>query len=143
MNITEIDPLQAWNLLQTKANSALIDVRTFAEFDFVGIADLTKINKQPILLPLKHYPEMKSDNQFSDKLIPILQDIFPNHQSNAIDLLFICRSGARSFEAASIMANLGYNCYNVSKGFEGDVNQNYHRGQTNGWKAQNLPWRQN
>lgn len=142
MNIKEINPLESWNLLQTSPNSILIDVRTTAEFNFTGIVDLETINKQPVLLPWRNYPDMKIDNQFSKKLVDILQEKFPSHKCEQINLLFLCRSGGRSFEAATALALLGYQCHNINSGFEGETDQNGHRGKINGWKADNLPWRQ-
>jgi hypothetical protein len=31
-------------------------------------------------------------------------------------------------------------CFNVADGFEGNVDNQGHRGTTGGWKASNLPW---
>jgi rhodanese-related sulfurtransferase len=59
------------------------------------------------------------------------------------EILCICRSGARSASAATALSMAGFtNCWNVAEGFEGDKNGNGRRGQTNGWKAANLPWAQ-
>jgi len=58
-------------------------------------------------------------------------------------VLFLCRSGARSRAAAIAMTRAGYTrAYNISGGFEGDLDGQRHRGGTNGWKASGLPWRQ-
>jgi len=139
MDIKEITALEAFEILNTNHNSALIDVRCEAEFNFTGLANLEKTNKNLILLPWRNYPEMAIDSQFKNKLTNILHDKSLDQES---DLLFICRSGARSREAAYLIAKSGYNCYNISDGFEGDLDQNNHRGNKNGWKANNLPWRQ-
>ena len=138
-HIKEINPLEAWEILKNDPNSTLIDVRTKAEFDFVGIADLRKIGKTPILLPWMNYPHMQIDTEFNYKLQEILSTKSPDQNT----LLFLCRSGGRSLQAAKSAALLGYQCYNIINGFEGDANTSGHRGQTNGWKASNLDWRQN
>ena len=58
-------------------------------------------------------------------------------------LLFICRSGVRSRYAAEAMTAAGFQkCYNVAGGFEGDPDDQGHRGTVNGWKVDGLPWRQ-
>ena len=58
-------------------------------------------------------------------------------------LLFLCRSGARSKAAAIAMTDLGFTrAYNVSEGFEGNLDGNGHRGVAEGWKAAGLPWQQ-
>ena len=142
MTVNEITTLETWKILQSEPNSFLVDVRTNAEFDFTGIADLSKLSKQTILLPWMQYPDMKITADFNKKLEEILQKRAPNHNKPETHLLFICRSGGRSMQAANLAAKLGYQCYNVAKGFEGDLNSEGQRGQINGWKASNLPWRQ-
>jgi rhodanese-related sulfurtransferase len=86
---------------------------------------------------------MTMNESFTDKLTSLISESFPKQQPDQINLLFLCRSGSRSFEAAMFMSDLGYNCYNITNGFEGKVNDLGHRGTINGWKAENLPWRQN
>jgi len=55
--------------------------------------------------------------------------------------LFICRSGARSNQAAMIASQADFtDCYNILEGFEGDKDENGHRGKDSGWKAAGLPW---
>ena len=56
-------------------------------------------------------------------------------------LFFMCRSGARSSNAAKLMTSIGWdNSYNVLYGFEGDPDLSHKRGITNGWKCEGLPW---
>ena len=58
-------------------------------------------------------------------------------------VLFLCRSGARSRSAAIALTAAGFSrAYNIVGGFEGDLDGDRHRGQTNGWKAAGLPWKQ-
>ena len=58
-------------------------------------------------------------------------------------VLFLCRSGARSHDAAIAATAAGYTqCYNVLEGFEGDRDAHGHRGALNGWQAAGLPWQQ-
>ena len=59
------------------------------------------------------------------------------------NIFLICRSGTRSFYAAKYLASCSYNyTYNVSDGFEGDKNNLNQRSNINGWKYNNLPWKQ-
>ena len=66
----------------------------------------------------------------------------------ATQVFFICRSGARSMEAAQAVAAhyaaAGHTlrCVNVAEGFEGDLDADRHRGNLNGWKMRGLAWRQ-
>ena len=58
-------------------------------------------------------------------------------------LVFLCRSGARSRNAAIAMTQAGWiPCFNVSDGFEGPLDPWRHRSVVSGWKAGNLPWAQ-
>ena len=139
--VLQIDVLDAWKVLQ-EPNSILIDVRTREEIDFVGFVNLSNTNAKTISLPWKNYPQMAVDEDFTDKLITLIAKLLPSNPEEA-NLLFLCRSGNRSFEAAMFMSDFGYKCYNIINGFEGIHNDLGQRGNINGWKSQNLPWRQN
>lgn len=141
--VLQIDVSDAWKILQQDPNSVLIDVRTKEEIDFVGFVDSSKACNRTIHLPWKEYPQMVVDEAFTDKLSAIIAEIFPSTPPEQIKLFFMCRSGNRSLEAAMFMSDLGYNCYNIKDGFEGSLDEYDHRGTSNGWKACNLPWRQN
>ncbi len=141
--VLQITATDAWKILQEKPNSVLIDVRTKEEIEFVGFVDLSKINAKTIQLPWKIYPQMVNDEAFTDKLSALIAEMFPASNPEEIELLFMCRSGNRSFEAAMFMSDFGYNCHNLVNGFEGQHNASMQRGTVAGWKVENLPWRQN
>ena len=84
---------------------------------------------------------MKINPKFCEGLEEFLHKVFPNN-NKAVKIFFMCRSGARSDQAAEEFSYTGYPCYNIEHGFEGDLNDDGQRGKTNGWKASNLPWRQ-
>lgn len=142
MNFKEIKPQDAWRILKEDKNSILIDVRTSEELSFVGYADLSSINRKSVALPWRIYPNMVLNSDFVSNLTDFISESFKQDPLK-IALLFLCRTGGRSKEAAKSMAEIGYNCYNIINGFEGDVDDFGHRGTVNGWKAENLPWRQN
>ena len=124
----------AWSILQDEPNAALIDVRTDAEWSFVGVPDLSEIGKQPLLVSWQRFPDMAVNAEFVETL---------RGAGLTLDAanLFICRSGARSRAAAIAMAAAGYSrCYNVAEGFEGDKDDRQHRSATGGWKSAGLPW---
>jgi len=141
-NISEITPQAAWDLLAADANARLVDVRTRAEWSFVGVPDLASLERQTVLVEWKSFPQMNRNENFVADLQTAISD------APATQILFICRSGARSMEAARAIAEaMGAAktapiCINVAEGFEGDLNPAAHRGQSNGWKASGLPWRQ-
>jgi rhodanese-related sulfurtransferase len=55
----------------------------------------------------------------------------------------LCRSGVRSIAAAQRATELGLQAYNILEGFEGDPDEQAHRGQKGGWRMRGLPWQQN
>jgi rhodanese-related sulfurtransferase len=58
-------------------------------------------------------------------------------------VVLLCRSGVRSIAAAKRATELGLEAYNILEGFEGDPDQQAHRGRKGGWRFNGLPWRQN
>ena len=131
---------EAWARLKRDADSVLIDVRTAAEWAYVGLPDLSSIGKRPVLVEWQSFPGERPNTAFVDRVAEALVAIGANTNS---ELLFICRSGSRSFRAARAMAAEGYlRCRNVADGFEGPLDPNRHRGCLIGWKAKGLPWEQ-
>ncbi len=133
----DLSPKDAWNLLESEPSAILVDVRTRAEWTYVGVADLSSISKKPALVEWQTFPEGQRNERFADEVDAIGAD-------RAAPILFLCRSGARSAAAAKLMTQKGYaRCYNISEGFEGDADADRHRGRINGWKVRGLPWTQN
>lgn len=132
----DISPTEAWERLNNDPKAKLVDVRTQAEWMYVGIPDLTGIGKQPLLVSWQVFPSMARNEAFAQQLQA--QGVTPDDT-----LLFLCRSGVRSQASAQLLTGLGYGkCYNISDGFEGPLNETRHRGAAAGWKAQGLPWQQ-
>ena len=118
----------------------LIDVRTQAEWAYVGTPDLTALDKTPLFLEWQTYPSMQVDGQFAARLETMLESAGVDRGAS---LLFLCRSGARSRAAAIAMTNAGWGpCFNVSDGFEGQLDRLSRRRSVNGWKTAGLPWSQ-
>jgi rhodanese-related sulfurtransferase len=116
----------------------LIDVRTGAEWAYVGLPDLSSIGKRPVLVEWQVFPGGQLNTAFVDRLAEALAAIGTNKDN---ELFFICRSGGRSLGAARAMAAAGYSrCRNVADGFEGPLDPNRRRGTLGGWKAKGLPW---
>tara|TARA_B100000963_G_scaffold359417_1_gene386729 strand:+ start:550 stop:975 length:426 start_codon:yes stop_codon:yes gene_type:complete len=132
----DLDPQKAWSLLEQNKDCYLIDCRTTAEWNFVGVPDLNSIGKNVLFIEWQTYPLMEKNNNF-------LQEIKNTGISKDSKFIFICRSGARSRSAAEFLTHQGYNnCYNFSEGFEGNHDSEGHRGKVSGWKQANLPWKQ-
>ena len=136
--IKEVDPKQAYDILQNSNDAVLIDVRSTMEYQYVG----HPVNA--IHVPLKEPPAWETDGRFVESLQTALQEQFTDKQDfSDIPLLMLCRSGARSAAAGEILINAGYsNVYNVLEGFEGDKDENGHRSTISGWRFNELPWEQ-
>lgn len=122
-------PDEAYEIMQSAPGVKLVDVRTRAELDWVGsIPDAVEIEWAT-------YPGMKPNPNFIAQL---------EQQVDKESLvMFICRSGVRSHNAAIAATAAGYtDCYNVLEGFEGDKDADEHRNVLNGWRATGLPWEQ-
>lgn len=132
----DILPTAAWEILGREPASALIDVRTPAEWAYVGLPDLSPLGKQVLMLPWQVFPTMAVNERFADQLE---EQGLPKDAS----LVFLCRSGARSRAAAIAMTQRGFSrCLNIATGFEGDLDARRQRGRVNGWKVDGLPWLQ-
>lgn len=138
--IEEADVASAWSALQGNPRSQLVDVRTRAEWTYVGIPDLGPLGKRTVLVEWQTFPDQSVDPRFAERLANELQALGVQVDD---DLFFICRSGSRSLAAARAMASAGYRaCHNVTEGFEGPLDDDRHRGSLSGWKAIGLPWLQ-
>ena len=132
----DIPPKQAWDILASDARAVLIDVRTDAEWLYVGLPDLASVGKEPVKIAWQVFPAMKVNPKFVDEVSAAAPD-------KDAPLLFLCRSGVRSKSAAIALTAVGYTrAYNVAEGFEGDKDAHAHRATVGGWKVAGLPWKQ-
>lgn len=121
-----LTPQEAYELLRQTPEAKLVDVRTRAEWDWVGrIPGAVEIE-------LVTYPGNRPNGQFVQELEQAVDKSAP--------VLFICRSGGRSHNAAMLALQAGYEAYNVLEGFEGDKDAQGHRNTRGGWRASGLPW---
>jgi rhodanese-related sulfurtransferase len=131
----DLSPTEAWALLERDPEAVLVDVRSEAEWIFVGVPDVTDLGKKLVMVSWNHWPGGARNPQF-------LEELAAAGVAGEGPTLFICRSGARSQAAALAATQAGVApSYNVSEGFEGDLDGSGHRGST-GWRARGLPWRQ-
>jgi rhodanese-related sulfurtransferase len=135
-----VAPGTAWQELADNRNAQLVDVRTAAEWAYVGVPDLSALGKEVLRFEWQSYPQMQVDPGFADRVAAALSERGVDPQT---PVFFICRSGARSARAAEALAAAGWrHAYNVASGFEGDRDENNHRGTVGGWKVEGLPWTQ-
>ena len=120
-------PHEAFELMQNAPGARLVDVRTQAEWDYVGrIPD-------SVLIQWQTYPGSRPNPNFLNEL--------QAQTDKEVIVMFLCRSGARSHAAAAAAAQVGYSqSYNVLEGFEGDKDASGHRNAVGGWRVAGLPW---
>jgi rhodanese-related sulfurtransferase len=136
----DITSTEAWALLKSEPKAQLVDVRTSAEWNFVGVPDLSELGREVVCVEWQSFPTTAVNANFAVQTAEALRRAGAAEQT---PVLFLCRSGARSRAAAIAMTRSGYSkAFNVAGGFEGDPDEERHRGMRNGWKAANLPWRQ-
>jgi len=122
-----VTPLEAWRLF-TASKAKLVDVRTPAEYKFVGAVP-GSVNVEwrgaDILPTAMFVSGLKNVARFTEPV------------------LLLCRSGVRSHSAARAAAAAGFShVYNVLEGFEGQRNLEGRRGAIDGWRKHGLPWTQ-
>ncbi len=124
-----LTPAEAWEVWQLAPGARLVDVRTRAEWDWVGrIPGAVEIEWLT-------YPGNKPNPGF---LAQLKREVDPEAL-----VMFLCRSGVRSDMAARAASGAGYLAgYNVLEGFEGDRDANGQRNRVGGWRHAGLPWQQ-
>jgi len=131
----DVTAQEAWDLLAKSPKAQLVDVRTTAEWAFVGLPDLSAVGRQAVCNEWQMFPTMVPNPDFVGA---VTTAVGPDKDT---PVLFLCRSGARSRAAAIALSGAGYGkAFNIAGGFEGDLDAQRHRGTTSGWKAQGLPW---
>lgn len=140
VHIVDVSVEDVWKRLKENPSAVLVDVRTKAEWAFVGLPDLSSIGKRPILVEWQTFPDNRVDPRFVERLAELLE---VGSYDKTAELYFICRSGGRSKMAAQAMTAAGFTaCRNVKDGFEGPLDAGRHRGRSAGWKVAGLPWTQ-
>jgi rhodanese-related sulfurtransferase len=135
----DISPRESWERLLRETTSQLIDVRTVAEWNFVGVPDLASLQRQALLCEWQRFPAAPNP-AFVQEVVRALKQT--GYRPGAT-LFCLCRSGARSRAAAIALTEAGYGpCFNIKDGFEGALDSERHRGGSAGWKAEGLPWMQ-
>ena len=92
--VDDVAPKQVWDALQRDQQARLVDVRTDAEWNFVGLPDLQETGKDPVLIPWQMFPTMQVNGGFVDHMKQA--GLTPENH-----IYFLCRSGVRSQAAAA------------------------------------------
>ncbi len=120
---------ETWGFLQQNPEAKLIDIRSSMEFLFIGHPT------NCIHIGWMEEPDWDINPNFVEEIKAIQNDNCP--------IVMLCRSGNRSEQAGEQLLEAGLtNIYHVTDGFEGDRDDDNHRGTLNGWRFHGLPWEQ-
>ena len=134
--LRNLTPPQAYEILQQNPAALLIDIRTLMEYQFVGHP------LDAIHIPWKEVPGWIENESFISE-IQHLVDEARQKQAPEIPIILMCRSGTRTIPAGNKLIELGFtDVYHIDEGFEGDLDDEGHRGNINGWRFHKLPWKQ-
>jgi rhodanese-related sulfurtransferase len=133
--VGDISPEEAWAGLAADPDAILLDVRTVAEWAYVGGPDLSDLGRDVLRIEWQTFPDMGFNANF-------LKELADEGVMTDQPVYVLCRSGARSRQAAELLARHGFQTYNIRDGFEGHLDTDNHRGVEGGWKAAGLPWAQ-
>lgn len=121
-----VSPTVAWALFSA-GEAFLVDVRTTEERKFVGHVPGTLHVAWATGTALTRNPRFARELEAK--------------VGKEATVLLLCRSGKRSAAAAEVAAKAGFTrVFNVLEGFEGEIDEQRHRGNTNGWRRLGLPW---
>ena len=126
-----LDPRAAYTFLQQRTDAVLVDCRTETEHMYVG---------HPVGAEHVAWQEgldWEIDPAFADKVKRLVKGDLNR------PVLLICRSGRRSVEAAVALEAAGFSSViNVLEGFDGPLDEDFHRSTLGGWRYCGLPWYQ-
>ncbi|MDI3240381.1 rhodanese-like domain-containing protein [Arthrobacter sp. AL08] len=125
----DLSPQEAWSKLGDGA--ILVDVRTEGEWASAGIPDTKATENDPLFIQWSLAGGIPN-SQF----LAQLRQQAP--EAGGTELLFLCRSGARSVAAAIVATEDGFTSFNILEGFEGEPDGEGQR-TVNGWKNRGLP----
>lgn len=138
--VTGISPQEAWELLQANPRAVLVDVRSNMEYLFVGHP------VGAVHIPWIDEPDWQINPHFVTQIRKLLLGGVCGAEggdTNCAPVVLICRSGKRSLEAGRLLAKNGFTAvYNITEGFEGDLDAQHHRSSLGGWRFRGLPWEQ-
>lgn len=131
----DVTPREAHAAVTGTDDAVLVDVRTTAEWTYVGVPDLSSSGREVAFVEWSRFPGGAVNDRFLDELAA--HGVRPGRP-----VYFLCRSGVRSVAAAEAATAAGLGpAYNVLEGFEGPVDAAGHRS-VSGWRNDGLPWRQ-
>jgi rhodanese-related sulfurtransferase len=126
-----LNPRAAWEEIQRTPEALFVDVRMEIESLYVG--------RPPSVVNIAwyEYPELAPQ---PDAFVAAVER---EAGSRSRPVYLICRSGKRTVDAAKALEAAGFtDVTNITEGFEGDLDEGFHRSTKNGWRFHGLPWEQ-
>ena len=125
-----LKPVEAHDFLQRHPDALLVDCRTEMEFFYVGHP------VGAVHIAWHEPPDWEANPRFAAEVLQEARD-------KTMPVLLICRSGKRTLDAGAALEAAGFtDVTNVLEGFEGDLDEQFHRNTQNGWRVAGLPWEQ-
>ena len=126
-----LDPPAAYAFLEQRPDAVLVDCRTEIEHMYVG----HPVGAEHVAW--QEAPDWDIDPHFAEHVKRLVKGDLSR------PVLLICRSGHRSLYAADALEMAGFSdVTNVQEGFEGPLDDDFHRGTQGGWRFHGLPWQQ-
>lgn len=126
-----LTPREAWALVQAQPDALFVDVRMEIESLYVGRPPRVEN------IPWYEYPDLTPD--------PARFAAAVEREAGRKDrtVVLICRSGKRTLEAGQALEAAGFtDVAHVLHGFEGELDDRFHRSTVSGWRHDGLPWEQ-
>lgn len=128
----------SWQLLQDNPRAVLVDIRSTMEYLFVGHP------ASAIHVAWIDEPDWTVNPHFVTDVRKVMLGGATSHDDiGGAPVVLICRSGKRSIDAGKALLEAGFSeVFYVDEGFEGELDENHHRGTLGGWRFHGLPWEQ-
>jgi len=125
-------------MLQDDSRAVLVDIRSTMEYLFVGHP------RGAVHVAWIDEPDWDINPDFTTAIRKLmLGGLVCAKDDGCAPVILICRSGKRSREAGRALIEAGVrNVLHVDEGFEGDLDEEHHRGTLGGWRFHDLPWEQ-
>jgi rhodanese-related sulfurtransferase len=126
-----LSPRDAWALVQAQPDALFVDVRMEIESLYVG--------RPPGVenIPWYEYPDLTANPA------AFAAAVEREAGSKTRTVVLICRSGKRTLDAGQALEQAGFtDVVNTLHGFEGELDDRFHRSTVSGWRFEGLPWEQ-
>jgi rhodanese-related sulfurtransferase len=128
--VKHVTPREAFEYLAAHPEAVLVDCRSETEYFYVGHP------VGSVHVAWQEGPDWSVNPDFA-------RVVLREAKGRDRPIVLICRSGNRTLEAARALEADGFGTVlNVLHGFEGDLDERFHRGTRNGWRHDGLPWEQ-